>query len=237
MPRSCETWIRAPDGPATTPARARGQGTAWERTSAGRGILARRVGRPQPELVRIADGPDARDALAGGLERGHRDRHTTALRHETRTPVHGALVQPQSVGDACDRHEVARDGVRAVDRAEGGADDAASVGEHDGVGIEDADQCFDVVRLPRRSQPPDHLGLVDRSARRRALRTTAQTCRRGELAGCRRRAVEDLADLGERVPEDVMQHERHALGRRHRLEHDEEGHGERLVEHHAVGRI
>ncbi|GAA3845888.1 hypothetical protein GCM10022380_75000 [Amycolatopsis tucumanensis] len=41
--------------------------------------------------------------------------------------------------------------------------------------------------------------------------------RRGQLAARRRGAADDLGDFGERIPEDVVQDERDALGRRHRV--------------------
>ena len=61
--------------------------------------------------------------------------------------------------------------------------------------------------------------------------------RGGQLAAGRRRAADDLGHFGEGVAEDVVQDERDALGRGHRLEHDEEGHADRLVEGDPVGRV
>jgi hypothetical protein len=52
-----------------------------------------------------------------------------------------------------------------------------------------------------------------------------------------RRTADDLGHFGEGVAEDVVQGERDALGRRHRFEHDEEGHVDRLVEGDSVGRV
>ena len=58
-----------------------------------------------------------------------------------------------------------------------------------------------------------------------------------QLAAGRRRTADDLGDLGERVAEDVVQDERDPLGRRHRVEHDQERHVDRLVEGDPVGRV
>jgi YD repeat-containing protein len=41
--------------------------------------------------------------------------------------------------------------------------------------------------------------------------------------------ADDFGDFGEGVVEDVMEDERHAFGRRHRLQYDEEGHVHRLA--------
>jgi hypothetical protein len=57
------------------------------------------------------------------------------------------------------------------------------------------------------------------------------------LAARRRGAADHLRHLGEGVAEDVVQDERDALGRCHRLQHDEERHVDRLVEGDPVGRI
>ena len=61
--------------------------------------------------------------------------------------------------------------------------------------------------------------------------------RGGQLAACRRRAADDLGYLGEGVAENVVQDERDALGLRHRFEHDEERHADRLIQGHPVGGI
>ena len=59
----------------------------------------------------------------------------------------------------------------------------------------------------------------------------------GQLAAGRRGAADDLGHFGEGVAEDVVQDERDALGRGHRVEHDEEGHVDRLIEGDPVGRV
>ena len=59
----------------------------------------------------------------------------------------------------------------------------------------------------------------------------------GQLAARLGRAPHDRGDLGERVVEDVVEDEGDALGRRHRLQHDQEGHVHRLVEGHPIGRV
>ena len=61
--------------------------------------------------------------------------------------------------------------------------------------------------------------------------------RGGQLAAGGRGPADDLGHVGERVAEDVMQHERDPLGRGHRLQHDQEGHADRLVEGDPVGRV
>src|SRR5262249_24043672 len=84
---------------------------------------------------------------------------------------------------------------------------------------------------------PDDAGALSRwrcGSRRRAEATSG---RGGQLAACRRSAAHDLGHVRERVAEDVVQDERDALSGRHRFEHDEEGHTDRLVEGDAVRRI
>ena len=71
----------------------------------------------------------------------------------------------------------------------------------------------------------------------RLRRLDAAPGRRRELATRHRRAADDLGDLGEGVAEHVVEDERDALGGCHRLEHDEEGHVDRLVERDPVGRV
>ena len=78
------------------------------------------------------------------------------------------------------------------------------------------------------------LGGRSRGSLRRA---DAAAGRGGQLAAGRRGAADDLGHFGEGVAEDVVQDERDALGRGHRLEHDEEGHVDRLVEGDPVGRV
>jgi hypothetical protein len=70
----------------------------------------------------------------------------------------------------------------------------------------------------------------------------ARTRRRAEEASWRQAAgvrgpADDAGHLGEGEAEDVVQHERDALGRGHRLQHDQEGHRDRLVERDPVGRV
>jgi hypothetical protein len=71
-------------------------------------------------------------------------------------------------------------------------------------------------------------GVCDARMRRRAEE---------QLAARRRGTADDLGHFREGVAEDVVEDERDALGRGHRLEHDEEGHVDRLVEGDPVGRV
>ena len=69
--------------------------------------------------------------------------------------------------------------------------------------------------------------------RRRRSGAAPRTRRRARLASCRAavgRAVDDLGDLVERHAEHVVQHEGEPLGRRQRLEHDEQREADRVGE-------
>jgi hypothetical protein len=59
----------------------------------------------------------------------------------------------------------------------------------------------------------------------------------GQLSAGRRGTADDAGHLGEGVAEDVVEDERDALGRGHRVEHDEEGHADRLIQGDPVGRV
>src|SRR4029077_16794856 len=59
----------------------------------------------------------------------------------------------------------------------------------------------------------------------------------GQLAAGGRGAADDAGDLGEWIAEHVVQDERDTLGGGHRFEHDQERHGDRLVEGDAVGGV
>ena len=62
---------------------------------------------------------------------------------------------------------------------------------------------------------------------------------RAEEASLRmpRGPADNLGHVGERVAEDVVQDECDALGRGHRVEHDQERHADRLIEGDPVGRV
>jgi hypothetical protein len=72
-----------------------------------------------------------------------------------------------------------------------------------------------------------------------AIAEDPSTRRRADDASLRHASgpSHDLADLGERVVEDVVEDEGDPLGGRHRLQHHEQGHVHRLVEGDAVRRV
>jgi hypothetical protein len=69
----------------------------------------------------------------------------------------------------------------------------------------------------------DDAGLPGCRGRGRLRGADAAAGRGGQLAARWRRAADDAGYFGEGVAEDVVQDERHALGRGHRFEHDEDG--------------
>ncbi len=59
----------------------------------------------------------------------------------------------------------------------------------------------------------------------------------GQLPAGAGRPAGDLGDVGEGKAEDVVQDERDPLGRRHRVQHDQERHADRLVQGDPVRRV
>jgi hypothetical protein len=193
---------------------------------------------PRTELVGVAYDPDALDPVAGDIEREYRHDCAVLLSHQAGLAVDRALEKRRVAGRAVGEFDPsARDLFVAFDGVQEGQGEAAAVGGRCGIGVEQADEGIDVLGLPGPLEVTDDLGaLGDRS--RWSLRGTKATAgRRGQLATGRRGTADDLGHHGEGVPEDVVQDERHALGWRHRFEHDEEGHVHRLVEGDSVRRV
>jgi hypothetical protein len=117
---------------------------------------------------------------------------------------------------------------------EHGGDQTAAVRGEGRAGVQQPDQGGDVPGLPGVLEVADQTGVVDGRWRGRA---DAAPGRGGELTARGRGAAGDLGHLVEGVAEDVVQDERYALGRRHRLERNEERHADRLVQGDAVGRV
>ena len=133
--------------------------------------------------------------------------------------------------------QAARDLLGAFDGAQEGDGEAAAVGDRRGVGVEQADEGVDVLGFPGLLEVPDDVGLPGGRGRGSLRGADAAAGGGGQLAAGRRGAADDLGHLGEGVAEDVVQDERDALGRGHRVEHDEEGHADRLVQGDPVGRV
>ena len=91
--------------------------------------------------------------------------------------------------------------------------DAAAVGPEDDVRVEDADERLEVAGARRREEGVDDATL-DRQVGVRVRRALADPAARParQLAGRGRRLPDDLGDLVERHREDVVEHERQALG-------------------------
>ncbi len=105
------------------------------------------------------------------------------------------------------------------------------------MGIEQADQCRDVLRFPGSLEVADNLALSRRRRTGRLRGSDASARRRRQLAARRRRAANDLRHLGEGILKDVVQDERDPLGGRQRLQHHQKRHRDRLVEGHPLGRV
>ncbi len=90
--------------------------------------------------------------------------------------------------------------------------------------MQQCEQAVHVALSRGLAERDDDLALLlgrGREARTAGLNRLARP--RRVLTGGGRRAAERAGDLVERVPEHVVEHERRALGRRQRLEHDEQG--------------
>ena len=101
---------------------------------------------------------------------------------------------------------------------------------HEDVGIEDGDQLLDIARSQRREE-----ALRDRPLRGvigagvgSALHASARPAR--ELPRRGRRATDERGDLLEGHGEQIVEHERHALGGSELLEHDQERDPDRVGE-------
>ncbi len=160
------------------------------------------------------------------------------LSHQTGLAVDGAFHERRvarcPVGDF---DPGARDLLAAFDRAQEGYGETAAVCDRRGVGVEQADQGVDVLGFPCLLEGPDDLGLPGGRARGGLRGADATPGRGGQLAACRRGTADDLGHLGEGVAEDVVQDERDALSRGHRVEHDQESHVDRLVQGDPVGGV
>ena len=120
-----------------------------------------------------------------------------------------------------------------------GNGESAAVGDRGSLGVEQADDGLDVLGAQAALKAMDDpwgwrsAGVTGA----RPVPADAAAGRRPELAAGGRGAADDLGHLGEGVAEDVVQDQRDALGRGHRLEHDQEGHADRLVEGDPIGRV
>ena len=109
------------------------------------------------------------------------------------------------------------------DRRTGEQAGSAAVHPEDDLGVEDPEQRVEVPGSGRRQERVDdatldgHVGV----RARRALADASPGATR-QLTGGRGRLADDVGDLVERHGKDVVEHERQALGRRQRLEHDQE---------------
>src|SRR5712691_1739669 len=208
--------------------------TAAERTTLKKCASAR---RPRPELAGVADSPDAADPVAGEVERDHRHDDAVQLGHQAGLAVDRALQDRQAGYPAGEIEGIARDLLGALDRADRGADQATAVGDRGCAGVEQADEGADVPGFPGLLEGPDDAGALGYGGRGRLGCADAAAGRGGQLAGCLRRPADDAGHVREGVAEDVVEDERDPLGRGHRVEHDQEGHADRLVQRDPVGRV
>ena len=119
---------------------------------------------------------------------------------------------------------------RACERAS-----PATIGRHDDIRVEDAQQGLEIAGPGSSDERVDHLPLdgqigigLGRLGAHASSRSTGQLARR------RRRPVDDDRDLVEADAEHIVEHERQSLGRRQCLEHDQQRdpHG---VGHDGIG--
>jgi hypothetical protein len=165
------------------------------------------------------------DPVARDLEGEHRREAAVLPRHQAGQAVDRALDERRAVArHAGDLGVGACDPLAADDRVQVGDDQPATVGGRGRLGVEQADQGVNVLGLPRRFEPLDNGRLPGTRACRRLRKADATAGGRGQLTARRRSAADDLGDLAEGVAEHVVQDERGALGRGHRIENDQEGH-------------
>jgi hypothetical protein len=177
------------------------------------------------------------DPVACDPERVHRHGDAVPLSHQTGLTINRTLQERHAGCRTDPADEEASDLLAAFDRAEHGADEAATVARRGGVGVEEADEGVDVPGLHRLLEVPDEAGLAGCRGRGRLRGANAAAGRGGQLAACRRGPADDLGHFAEGVAEDIMQDERNALGRGHRFEHNEEGHADRLIQGDPVGPV
>jgi hypothetical protein len=178
-----------------------------------------------------------RDPVAFDVEREHGHGDAIVLGHQAGLAVDRARQDCQAGCPAGDIDQVVRHLLAAFDRVERGADQAAAVGDHRGARVQQADERVDVPGFPGLLEVSDQAGLPRGRSRGRLGGADAAARGRGQLAAGRRGPAGDLGYFGEGVAEDVVQDERDALGRGHRFEHDEKGHGDRLIQRDPVGRV
>lgn len=114
---------------------------------------------PELELLRVAYRPDASNPPTCDLERDHGHGNARLLDDQAWLAVDRALEDRHRGCARGDFDIGARDLFAAVERAERGPDQATTVGDRDGVGVEEADERADVLCLPRRLEVPGKCGL------------------------------------------------------------------------------
>jgi hypothetical protein len=135
-------------------------------------------------------------------------------------------------------HEEPGDLLGAVDRVAGGLDEAAAVGDQDGLGVEEGDQPVEVSRASglRECLDDGAVGFgIDVEAGFALLDVPAGAA--GELAAARGAAAEGGADFFEGEAEDVVEHEGGAFGRAQGLQDDEHRPGHGVGEAHRIGGV
>ena len=111
----------------------------------------------------------------------------------------------------------------------------ATVRGHDDVRVEDAQESLEIAGPRCGNEGVNHLPLhgqigigLGRLGPHASSRPT------GQLPRCGRCPIDDDRDLVEANAEDIVEHERQSLGRRQRLEHDQQRDADR-VGHDGVG--
>src|SRR6185312_1912317 len=166
-------------------------------------------------------GPDVADVAAGDVEGEDRDDGPAVVRDQARLAVHGALEDGHARRADGQVGQVAGDLLGALDRFQrGGGEPAAVRGERD-VRVEQRDERGDVVGLPGVLELAYDGELPVGGGRRGPGVADPAASGGGKLPARGRGAADDAGDLAEGVAEDVVQDERDALGRGHRLQHDE----------------
>src|SRR5262249_31783060 len=147
--------------------------------------------------------------------------------------------QRRGEGPAGQAGQVGGDLAGALDGLEGGGDQAAAVGGHGGAGVEQGDQRGDVLGFPGPFEGADDGGLAGWGGCGGGGGAGAGggAGGGGQVGAGGGGAAGDGGDVGEGVAEHVVQDERDPLCGGHRLQRDQERHGDRLIQCDPVGRV
>jgi hypothetical protein len=203
---------------------------ASEMAGSGRVVEVGQVELAQP--CGIHEQIDLDDLAVRDREAGHAERPAISNHDEPRHPVNQR--RPHVGGETREGDASLGDGDGATHLPRGAPRPRAAVdAEHD-VGVEHRDQRVEGSVARSGEEGVDQLSLAGKIDVRHRGALHPASCAARELpcrGGC---APDQRSDLVERDGEHVVQHEREPLGRRQRLEHDEQREPDRVGEQRFV---